>query len=234
MKSVSESGKMVVIAHRGGSKLFLENTMTAFRKVQEIGVDAIEVDVHATVDGRLIVTHDPDLNRIAGIDRMVSEMTYDEVSKVELPGGERIPDLETVLREIKVPLVIELKSPDTLKALIRIFSGNPDYVNRCVVISFFHELLRILKAEIPDLVTGALLVGFPADPAGVAKSCGSNVLSFHFEGLVKDYVDKCHKEGVQVSVWTPNTEEEIAASIAAGVDSIASDRPDLVLKALGR
>lgn len=229
-----QSGEIMVIAHRGGSQLFLENTMTAFRKVQELGVDAIEIDIHATSDGKLIVIHDPDLNRIAGIDRFVSDMTYDEVSRVELPGGERIPDFESVIREVKIPLVIELKTPDVITALITIFRENPDYVERCVVISFFHEILGVLKTEFPNLVTGALLAGFPSDPVSVAKSCNADTLSFYFEGLTKDYVDKCHSGGILVSVWTPNSEKEIAGAIAAGVDSIASDRPDLVLKALNR
>lgn len=228
------SGEITVIAHRGGSQLFLENTMGAFRKVQELGVDAIEIDIHATSDGKLIVIHDPDLNRIAGIDRFVSDMTYEEVSKVELQGGERVPDFETVIREVKIPLVIEVKTPDVISALIRIFKENPSYVERCVVISFFHEILGVLKNEFPHLITGALLAGFPSDPVSVAKSCNADTLSFYFEGITKTYVDKCHRGGIMVSVWTPNTEKEIREVIATGVDSIASDRPDLVLKALNR
>lgn len=234
MNSTEDNGKTVVIAHRGGSQLFLENTLTAFRKVQELGVDAIEIDVHATKDGGLVVIHDPDLNRIAGVDRYVSDMTLDEIRKVELPSGEHIPELDEVLREVHIPLVIELKSPDTIKALIAIFKENDEFISRCVVISFFHDILKLLKEQFPDLETGALLVGFPSDPLTVAKSCGSGVLSFHFEGLTRDYVDRCHRSGLKVSVWTPNTEEEIAAALSAGVDSIASDRPDLVLKALKR
>lgn len=232
MKFTKESGEVVVIAHRGGSELFLENTMTAFRKVQGLGVDAIEIDIHSTRDGRLVVIHDPDLKRLAGIDRFVSDMTYDEISKVELQGGEKIPDFESVMMEVKIPLVIELKSPAVISALTGIFKKRPEYIERCVVISFFHGILKILKAEFPQLITGALLAGFPVDPVSVVKSCGADTLSLYHEGLTKDYVDLCHNGGVLVSVWTPNTEKEIDSVIAAGVDSIASDRPDLVLKAL--
>lgn len=234
MVSTNTNGKTVVIAHRGGSQLFLENTLTAFKKVQELGVDAIEIDVHPTKDGKLVVIHDPDLNRIAGIDKFVSDMTFEEISNVELPGGEHIPELQEVLDIVHIPLVIELKSPETLKALTEIFRKNSGSVSRCVVISFFHDTLKMLKDQFPTLETGALLVGFPSDPLTVARSCGSSVLSFHFEGLTRDYVERCHRDGLKVSVWTPNTEEEIAAVLATGVDSIASDRPDLVLKALKR
>lgn len=234
MDSTDYDEKTIVIAHRGGSQLFFENTLTAFKKVQELGVDAIEIDIHPTLDGKLVVIHDPDLNRVAGVNKFVSEMTFDEISKIQLPGGEHIPELQEVLDQVRIPLVIELKSPETLIALTKIFREDSSIVTRCVVISFFHDTIRMLKEQFPDLETGALLVGFPSDPMAVAKSCGSGVLSFHFEGLTRDYVEKCHKMGLKVSVWTPNTEEEIAGALAAGVDSIASDRPDLVLKALGR
>lgn len=234
MKLSNESGEPVVIAHRGGSQLFAENTMTAFRKVQELGVDAIEIDIHSTKDGKLVVIHDPDLNRVAGVDKKVSEMTMKEISSVKLISGERVPEFETVIREIKVPLVVELKSPEVVMALITIFRQNPEYLDRCVVISFYHEILKVMKDEFPTLVTGALLAGYPMDPVGVTKECGASTLSLYFEGITREYVDKCHSGGILVSVWTPNTEEEIAAALSAGVDSIASDRPDLVLKAIGR
>lgn len=234
MKSSKNAGEVIVIAHRGGAQLFPENTLTAFRKAQELGVDAIEIDVHASKDGRLAVLHDPDLNRIAGVDRLISDMDWDEISAIELPGGERVPALEDVLREVDIPLVVELKSPETLDAIAQIFKENPGYIGRCIVISFFHEIIKALKEEFPGLTTGALLVALPVDPAVVAASCGADILSFHHVGLTREYVDRCHNEGILVSVWTPNTKEEIRASISAGADSIASDRPDLVLRALGR
>ncbi len=234
MEFNKKTGGITVIAHRGGAQLALENTMGAFRKARDLGVDAIEIDIHATSDGRLIVIHDPDLNRIAGLDSFVSDMTYEEISKVELRGGERIPEFESVLKEIETPLVIEVKTPDVIDGLIRIFKDNPSYIKRCAVISFFHEILGVLKAEFPDLNTGALLAGFPSDPVSVAKSCEADTLSFYFEGIKREYVDKCHRGGIMVSVWTPNTEKEIREAIAAGVDAITSDRPDLVLKALKR
>lgn len=234
MISWKSNKDLIVIAHRGGSELFVENTLSAFRKVQELGVDAIEIDVHLTRDGKLAVIHDPDLKRMAGIDRFVSDMTYEELRMINLQGGEHVPDLETVVKEVGIPLVIELKSPETAEALSKIFASNPACLEKCIVISFFHEALKELKQHFPQLVTGALLVGFPSDPVLVAHSCSSEVLSFHFEGLTKEYVDRCHKGGIKVSVWTPNTLDEIRRAIATGVDSIASDRPDLVLKELGR
>ncbi len=228
------TGKLVVIAHRGGAGLYAENTMDAFRKVQDLGVDAIECDVHPTKDGRLVVIHDPDLNRVAGIDRKVSEVTLEEIRKVRLKDGSGIPTLEELLEEVKVHIVIELKDAGTIGALSAIFSEHPEYVDRCAVICFYHRALLPLKEAFPRLVTGALLAGFPVDPVSVAKAAGAEVLALNFEGVTADYVNLCHRGGIAVTVWTPNTEDEIRAMMEAGVDSIATDRPDIALKLAGR
>lgn len=224
----------IVIAHRGGSELFFENTLTAFRMAQDLGVDAIECDVHLSKDKHLVVIHDPDLKRISGIDQRVSDLTFEEISQIDLKNGEHVPSLEQVLREIDVPIVVELKSPETMSALLDLFDRSPQLIEKCVVISFFHEALLLLKARYPSIVTGALLAGFPVDPVSVVKSCKADIISLYHEGITKDYVDRCHKGGVKVSVWAPSSEKEIDAVIKAGVDAIGSDRPDLVLQALGR
>ena len=225
---------ITVIAHRGGAELFSENTLTAFRKSVELGVDAIECDVQLSKDGQLVIVHDSNLNRVAGIDKNVSDLTMDEISRIELPGGEKIPSLESALKSIDAPLVIELKSLETASALSGLFEKNPDYVNKCIVISFFHDAILMMRSRYPSLMTGALIAGFPVDPASVAKSCSTGMLSFNYNGLTEEYVERCHQGGVLVSVWAPGTEKEISDCLKAGVDAIGSDRPDLVLKAIGR
>lgn len=234
MKNLDNHDGVMVIAHRGGSELFFENTMTAFKKAQDLGVDAIECDVHLSKDKHLVIMHDPDLKRVAGIDKKISDMLLSELSQIELKNGEHIPTLEQVLEGIDIPIIIELKSPQTIASLSALFEKDSEFLKKCVVISFFHQALLPLKERYPSLVTGALLVGFPVDPVSVVKSCKADILSLNFEGLTKEYVDLCHKGGIKVSVWTPNTEKEIQASVAAGVDSLASDRPDIALNILGR
>lgn len=226
--------KTVVIAHRGGAGLFEENTMDAFMKVQELGVDAMECDVHLTSDGHLVILHDPDLERVAGIKRKVSEMTIAEVKKVKLKGGSEIPTLAEVLEKTSIHLVIELKDASTVMALSQLFEAHPEYMKRCAVICFYHRAVLMLKERFPDLETGALLAGFPVDPVSVAVAAKTETLALYYEGLTADYVSQCHDGGIQVSVWTPNTEEEIRAMIDIGVDAIATDRPDIALKLIGR
>ena len=102
--------KIKVVAHRGGAGLAPENTITAFAKAEEMGADAIELDVRISSDGRIVVIHDPDLYRVYGDRRFVSQMTYEEISAVKLPGGESTPELENVLRDFKIDFFVEIKN----------------------------------------------------------------------------------------------------------------------------
>ena len=103
-------------------------------------------------------------------------------------------------------------------------------LGRCIFISFFHEALYALKQRFPEASCSALLAGFPMDPVSMVRQCGCDTISVNYEGLTKDFVDKCHKGGIRVSVWAPSDSDGIRSSLNAGVDAIASDRPDLVIE----
>jgi glycerophosphoryl diester phosphodiesterase len=222
--------EVFVIAHRGGGDLFPENTMAAFMGVQELGVDAVECDVQLTKDRRLAVIHDADLKRLAGIDAHVREMDSREIKSIKLKSGDKILLLEDLLGSITIPIVIELKSADTVSSLFGILEKNPELIRKCIFISFFHEALYALKQRFPEASCGALLAGFPMDPVSMVKQCGCDTIALNYEGLSKSYVDRCHEGGIRVSVWAPSDREGIVASLNAGVDAIASDRPDLVFE----
>jgi len=218
-----------VIAHRGGSDLFSENTLSAFKGVEKLGVDAVECDVHATKDGNLAVIHDPDLRRTAGIDMDVKELDTGKLKSIKLKGGETVPLLEEVLEAIHIPVVIELKSMETVNSLINLYSIKPDLLKRSILISFFHDALFLIKQKFPDMICGALIAGFPIDPVTMVKQCGCDTIAINYEGLTRSYVERCHRGGIRVSVWAPNDPKGITDSLNAGVDAIGSDRPDLVI-----
>ena len=221
--------EIFVIAHRGGGNLFSENTLSAFTGVEALGVDAVECDVQVTRDGNLAVIHDPDLKRTAGIDLRVRDLDTIEINKVKLEGGENIPMLEEVIDVIKIPVVIELKSMETVSSIIRLFGRRPEFLNRSVLISFFHDALLMMKQKFPYVACGALIAGFPVDPVSMVKQCGCDTIAINYEGLTASYVDRCHEGGLRVSVWAPNDATGIRDSLNAGVDAIGSDRPDLVI-----
>ena len=221
---------VAVIAHRGGGMLFPENTISAFKGGQKLGVDAVECDVQLTMDGKLAVMHDPNLKRMAGIDKKISEITSDEIKKIILLNNEKIPMLEELIKDVDTRLIIELKSIETINPIFKIIYEQQEILKRCTFISFYHEALLLLKQKFPEADCAALIAGFPVDPVSMVKNCGCNMISVNYEGISKNYVDKCHDGGIKVTVWTPNDEKSILSSLDAGVDAIASDRPDLVIR----
>ncbi len=99
-----------VIAHRGASGLFPENTLLAFRKAIEVGADAIELDVRLTKDGIPVVIHDPTVDRTTDGVGAVSALHFDAIKELNAGGGETVPTLETVLEATEgTPLVVEIK-----------------------------------------------------------------------------------------------------------------------------
>ena len=221
--------EILVVAHRGGGNLFIENTLSAFQGVEKLGVDAVECDVQATKDGNLAVMHDPDLKRMAGIERNVKDLSVEELRGIQLKGGERIPFLEEVMDAIRIPVIIELKSMETINPLINLYDRRPDLLNRSIIISFYHDALFMFKQKYPNVTCGALIAGFPMDPVSMVRQCGCDTIAMYYEGLSGSYVDRCHEGGLKVSVWTPNDEAGISDSLDAGVDAIVSDRPDMVI-----
>lgn len=225
---------MWVIAHRGGGDLFPENTLMAFQQSEALGVDMVECDVHVSRDGELMVIHDPTLKRTAGQALRVSDLTREELARVDVGQGQGVPTLTALLDSIAIPVVVEIKTLPVVQGLMRLLSANPNLVQRIIPISFYHQAVKELVDRTPGLQAGVLLAGVPIDLADIAKRAHVRLLSLHYEMVDRALVEAMHAENVMVSVWTPNTAEEIQTMVDAGVDGIASDRPDLVLKAAGR
>ena len=111
-----------IYAHRGASAELPENTMAAFRRAVELGVDALELDIHATRDGVLVVSHDPDGRRMAGVAERLADLTFAEAQRWDVGGGERLPRFEDVVTEFAaLPLNVDLKRDvaDATVALLR-------------------------------------------------------------------------------------------------------------------
>ncbi len=222
---------MWVVAHRGGGALFPENSITAFQSVAALGVDFIECDVHLSSDGHLMVVHDRSLKRTANLDVNVDSLSREELAALNVGDGHGVPALEDVLNAVDARLRVELKTPETLNALIALLERRPAWRERMTPTSFNHQLMRDLNTAIPGLLTGALLAGLPVHPGAVARDASCQFLSLQYGMLNRAYVDHCHQEGILLTAWTPNQEEEIQALVDMGIDGITSDRPDLVIAA---
>lgn len=194
---------MIVIAHRGFSSRYPENTMAAIRAAIRLGVDMVEVDVQQTRDGELVVFHDYRLDRVYGVHKRVRDAW-----RRELPQA---PTLEEVLR-LKFPLLVEIKGADAEK--VRAAIGD-----RADVIVFS---IRNRKTE-----------GFPNRFGLYARRVefppGIGGLGLNRRLVTPAVVKRAHDRGLKLFVWTVNRPDEMRRLRDWGVDGLITDHPDIAL-----
>src|SRR6476660_9622179 len=163
-----------VIAHRGASGLEHENSRAAFRRAVTLGADAIELDVHATLDGAFVVHHDPTLPGAGAI----ASLSARDVAALRLPNGEPVPLLADVLEFTEsVDLWIEVKAlgEQLDDALLELLRGAPR-PERCAIHSFDHRIVARLGPKDPGRRRGALLAAYLVDPIAALVAAGADTL----------------------------------------------------------
>ena len=230
-----------LVAHRGESVLLPENTLPALALGWKNKVFAVEVDVHLSADRRMVVSHDGNFRRTAGLDREIVQMTWDEISKVDVGAwkgsefrGVRPPLLDEVFAIMPQDgkLYLEIKSPDPefpelLADLMDRYSVRPDQI---IAISFHGESLKILKSVVPEVRRSLLFWDSLKDKTAVemmelAHSFGCVEVSggpnSHFD---EEYVRTMHDAGMKVHVWTIDDVPNAHRFALAGVDTITTNR----------
>ncbi|MEC8646379.1 MAG: glycerophosphodiester phosphodiesterase family protein, partial [Candidatus Latescibacterota bacterium] len=149
------------IAHRGasGRGLAPENTLAAFEKALDIGIDMLEIDVRVTGDGQLIVLHDPSLDRTTDREGIVREMVLEEIRQADAGYGERVPVLREVfdLARHRAPILLEIKS-DFIAELVVQAIAEAEFSEQVVVQSFNPQTVERVKRLAPHL-PASLLIG---------------------------------------------------------------------------
>lgn len=226
-----------ITAHRGDTSLYPENTIEAFKMAVEKQTDWIELDVQETKDKKVVVSHDANLKRVAGIDRNIYDMNYDEVKKVILKemGKVKIPTLEEVLKWMiltNVKLNIELKPYSDDDSLVK---NTVDLIEkyhleeRVVLSSSKYSILenikninnRIQTAYIMSIAYGDLLKLDKADNFSIESSMINSSL-----------VKKIHNDGKEIYAWTVDSKDNINKMLDLNVDNIITDDVELTYKLL--
>jgi glycerophosphoryl diester phosphodiesterase len=213
-----------VLAHRGASGYELENTLAAFRRAVAMEADGIELDVHATSDGHLVVHHDAVVPAVGPIGRA----TMAELARHRLANGERIPSLEEALASAgDLAVWIEVKAlPAAHDArLVSMLRAGPS-PGRYGVHSFDHWLVRRIGEAAPELRTGILLVSRLIDPVSAMRAAGARVLWQEWQMIDEALIDAVHGNGGEVIAWTVNERAEAAKLAALGVDGLCGNYPD--------
>lgn len=227
-----EKGKsrMYIMGHRGAAGLEPENTLRSIRRALELGVTAVEVDVHLSRDGRLVVIHDDTVDRTTDGYGRVRDLTFAELRRLDAGKGERIPSLEEVAELVvdRAHLIVEVKAPEAGPALTE-FVRSRHLLERVHAISFWHPVVKAMKEAVARLRTGVLLVGCPADPAGLAQAALADALVLHYAYVTPELVAQAHGAGLTVFVWNIDDIETLKPYLTMSLDGIGTNRPDVVV-----
>jgi glycerophosphoryl diester phosphodiesterase len=227
-----------VTAHRGHARAAPENTRSALRKAIQSGADYAEVDVHQTADGVIVLLHDRDLKRVAGVPRRLDELSFDEVTQLDVgrwfdPAftGERVPTLKEAINlcrgRIKMNIELKFFSPDRrLAAEVARLVRELDFESQCLVTSLEYDALLEAKRHNPGLRTGLIV----AHALGDISQLEVDALSVRADFLSAELLRAAHRQGREVHVWTVNDARQMTEFIKRGVDNLITSDPDLALR----
>jgi glycerophosphoryl diester phosphodiesterase len=189
-----------------------------------LGADGIELDVHATEDGRFVVYHDSDLPD----EGPLRDLPSTKVRQHVLSNGERIPYLEEVLEEIRdLSLWIEVKQLDaTWDHQLLSLINDGSHPERCAVHSFDHRIILRLGRLFPSLQRGLLSTSYLVDPLGPLATAGANTLWQEWQLIDQELVDLIHRSGRRIIAWTINDADVGQRLTELGVDGLCGNYPD--------
>ena len=229
----------IAFAHRGGASDAPENTMPAFQRAVDLGYIYMETDVHVTRDGKLLAFHDDDLSRTCGIQGLISELDFAEVSQARVNGTEPIPLLEDLIATWpNVHLNIDCKSDQALQPLeARLAKG--DLFDRVCIGSFSDKRLNHLRDTFGEKLCTSmgprdvtkLRLGSWVRTTGKFRNIHAAQVPVSQGPLTivdKTFVEAAHRAELQVHVWTIDDPIEMKRLLDLGVDGIMTDRPEIL------
>ena len=257
-----EQDEFMVIAHQGGEQLRPSNTMPAFEHAVELGVDVLEMDIHQTKDGVLILMHDDTVDRTTDGSGSIKEMTLAEIKALDAGHywtdddgatypyrgqGITVPTLAEIFQAFPdMPMNIEIKqdSPSIVKPFCDLIHEY-DMADQLLIPTFHPDTMNEFREKCPGIATsmtepeirlfyGLNKVGFGSffSPPGQAFQVPES--SGGLQIITPRFVENAQKRNIAVHVWTVNDPADMERLIETGIDGIITDRPDLLLEVLGR
>lgn len=234
----------LIFAHRGASGYAPENTLEAFELAAHQGADGIELDVHMTCDGELVVAHDETIDRVANGDGLIREMSLSALKRLRFNRlfpeykNARMPTLREVYEWIAptgLRINCELKNsyidyPGLEAACIELASAM-GVSGRVLYSSFNHHSLLRLKQIDPQAPCGMLYEASLIEPWNYAARHGMDALHPHFSELnIPGEAENAHRLGLSLNVWTVNDERDLAFAFAKGADGVITNCPDVAVR----
>ena len=221
---------MKIIGHRGAAGYTLENTLASFQKAIEIGCDGTELDVHLTRDNIPVVIHDSTVDRVTSGSGIVSQMSLEEIKKLDCKDKQKIPTLQEVIdlcRE-KINLKIELKADVAVRQVAEALKQN-NIVPGTSVLSFDKGTLKEIRKILPDLTLCYLFEEYSDDVWKLAEDLSLEFLGPKYSTVDQEVIDKSHSLGIKIYTWTVNDKKTGKKLETMGVDELATDYPKVFI-----
>ena len=237
---------MILYGHRGARFEAPENTLTGFRHALRQGISAFEFDVHLSADDRLVVIHDPTVDRTTNGSGAVADMTVAELARLDArsifpdwPEPASVPTLTEVLDTIGAAddMEIEIKTdrPERLQRVAELVLDairRYDIAGRAAVTSFDPVALEAVARLAPKQRRGFIARFETRDDVDTALRLGATQCAIPLKTGSVERVREAHDAGLQVTGWQGNARDDIRTLLAWGVDAITSDYPTLARSVL--
>ncbi|MHA1744652.1 MAG: glycerophosphodiester phosphodiesterase [Promethearchaeota archaeon] len=238
-RALKKTFPVAIIAHRGYKKRYPENTLLAFLKAIEAKADYIELDVHKTADGHVVVTHDYTTGRLTDQNLTVRDTNLATLKELDFGQGEKIPTLQEVfeLCKGKIGVNVEIKQEGLAESVNELIEAN-QVEDEVIISSFIHSEIDAIKKLNSKLCCATLepsggnilsifLVTFMKDKflknAQKVNADAINPIHFH---TTRKFCDKAHQLHLLVNPWTADTPKRWEKLIKAGADSIITNDPE--------
>ncbi|HEY8448573.1 MAG TPA: glycerophosphodiester phosphodiesterase family protein [Thermomicrobiales bacterium] len=223
---------MLIYAHRGASAIEPENTLRAFRRALEAGVDGIELDLHATSDRVPVVIHDRDVARTTNGQGLVSSITFEELSKLDAGLGERVPTLDEVLSLVgdRIHLDLEIKQRGIEAEVLAVLDRHPKA--RWAISSFDWDILRAIRQRSSRAELWLLTMAITDAVFRAARELGATAAALYAPAYTPEAARQLANAGLRAVLWTVNDPAVADELQRRGADALCTDAPEQVAAAL--
>ena len=250
--------EFIGFVHRGGAEETTENTIPAFQYALDLGFRFIETDVQATKDGKIVIFHDSDLSRMSSRKERIKDLNFDEISKIDLNGGGKIPLLEEALITFPEAFFnIDVKTNDAVKGTADIIleHANPD--NICIASFSTKRITELRNLLGKDFISSSSQYEVTLLLMGMWMNALPKILHVYWPDFEEDwnqawirqerikcvqvppsqwgipivtprFIKNMHECDKKVHVWTIDDKEEMQRLYDLGVDGIMTDKPSVL------
>ncbi|MFI6106436.1 glycerophosphodiester phosphodiesterase [Streptomyces sp. NPDC051310] len=216
----------LIIGHRGVMGVEPENTLRSFRRAESAGMDAIELDLHLSKDGALVVMHDAEVDRTTDGTGPVADKTLAELRGLDAGLGERIPVFEEVLEAVRAPIQAEIKDVAAARALAGVLRRH-DPAGRVEVSSFHDEAVAEIARLVPGVRTVLIAGHWGPDIVERAQAVGAAALALNIRRLTLETVERARAASLRVIGWVVNTPQHLRLVRALELDGATTDFPEI-------